>query len=65
MDSSIIIAILSSTINAWVPVLLASVKNPASKAKMKKASPALRAAGVQLVQLADQIDAVSAKKRRR
>lgn len=62
MDPSIIIAIISSTINAWLPILVASVKNPASKAKLKKSVPALRAMADGIYALIATIESSTAKK---
>lgn len=64
MDPIVISAIIQGTIAAWMPVLLASVKNPASKAKMKKQAPTFRTIGAEFIALADAIDAVSLKKRK-
>ena len=62
MDPSIIVAIISGTISSWLPVLVFSVKNPASKAKLKKSTPALRALAAQLLNFCDTVDNLTAKK---
>ena len=56
MDPTIIIAIALASLNSFLPIILASVKNPASRAKMKKFVPQLRTAAQELIVIADAID---------
>ncbi len=65
MDPSIIIAIVTSTINSWLPVLVASVKSPAAKAKLKKSVPAIRAAAQSLNNFADLVESTPALKKKK
>jgi hypothetical protein len=63
MDPSIIIAIALASLNSFLPVIFASVKSAASKAKLKKFAPQLRTAAQELVAIADMIDSVSVKRK--
>ncbi len=58
MDPTYVAAIIASTVSIWLPLLLASVKNPASKVKLKRAVGPLRIAAQQIVHFCDSVDAL-------